>query len=198
MEHQLILTSILKWVLISLTGFSTSSLVWRILKRKSLHTVFNLGWCFYFLIAGSVFPFMINEYISLLQEMILDPISPRPHRCQALYWSRVVAIQVSKVLFLNLCFRYVIIKFSHYSQGLSNSFSRAGIKDWMLSFTYFTSLFGLASAATINMVFKSSNVSKMEHIVKGRICLLLRFVFSIFSDGGGREEIVDQTPFFVS
>ena len=96
MTYLILLTTVLKWLLICLTCISTSSLVWRILRRKSIHTIFNLGWCFYFIIAGVIYPFMITEYITLIQHMILHTSNPSPASCQALFLFRSLAIQISK------------------------------------------------------------------------------------------------------
>ena len=163
-----------KWVLICLTSYSTSSLVWRILKRKSLHSVFNLGWCFYFVLTGSIFPFLMMEYASLLHHMILHPHASSPGICEAIYLCRVVFFQGLKVPFLNLVFRYTIIEFSHYGLGLHKSFSRTGMRHWSFRTIYFTSLLFYAGSSFTNNALIS--YQGMEKTVKGRICLLLRFV----------------------
>ena len=162
--------------MICLTCYSTSSLVWRILKRRSLHSVFNLGWCFYFALAGIVFPFVIMEYFSLLQDMILQNQSSSPGRCETIYLLRFVLLQGLKVPFLNLVFRYIIIEFSHYGLGLYKSFSRTGMRHWSFRAIYFTGLLFYAGLAFANSVLKLKSSQGMEKIVKGRICLLLRFV----------------------
>jgi hypothetical protein len=36
-----------KWILILVSVFSNNTLVWKIMKRKHLHSVFNLSMCFY-------------------------------------------------------------------------------------------------------------------------------------------------------
>ena len=176
MELLIQFTNLIRLGLISMTIFSTSTLVWRILKRKALHTLFNLGWCFFFIITGTISPFIFNEYFGLLNDMILHPDQTYPERCQALYLYRMLSIQATKVILLNLIFRYIIIQFSHYGLGLSYSFANAGIKHWVLRFTYFTLLFTYVGVSSFNVVFKSYQVEMMEKIVKGRICLLMRFV----------------------
>ena len=177
METLVLVTNIVKWVLISVTVLTNSTLVWKILRRRSLYTLFNLGWCLFFFIAGSCFPFIINEYINLLNDMLFHPDTPSPGRCYTLYNYRMLTLQITKVFFLNLGFRYIIVRFSHYGLGLSNSFSMGGMKHWVLRFTYFTLLLTYIGIACFNNVVKSYKEEMMKNVVKGRICLLLRFVY---------------------
>ena len=93
-----------------------------------------------------------------------------------LFLYRMVIGQSFKVFFLNLIYRYIIIRFSHYGLGLSHSFSQGGTKHRVLKFTYFTFLFSYVGIAAFNNCIKSYKEEMMENIVKGRICLLLRFV----------------------
>ena len=172
----IILTSLSKWILICVTVISCSTLLWKILRRKSLHSLFNLGMCFFFFITGIIFPFLITEYTSLLNEMIISPAFPSPNSCHRLYLYRMLIGQGLKVFFLNLIYRYIIIRFSHYGMGLSHSFSHGGTKQKVLKITYFTFLSSYITVGLFNAYIKSYREEMMENIVKGRICLLLRFV----------------------
>ena len=107
MENIILFTLIFKWILICATVLSCSTLLWKILKRKTLHTIFNLGMCFFFFITGSIFPFLINEYISLLNETIIHPDIPSPERCHKLFLYRMLIGQGFKVFLLNLIYRYI-------------------------------------------------------------------------------------------
>ena len=72
--------------------------------------------------------------------------------------------------------RYIIIQFSYYGLGLSNSFSHGGTRHWLLRVTYFIILFTYMGVASFNHCIKSYRVDLLENVVKGRICLLMRFV----------------------
>ena len=174
MENIILLINILKWLLICMTICPCGMLVWKILRRKNLHTLFNLSMCFFFILTGSIFPVVINEYAGLLNGLILHPDVPSPERCHVLHVCRMVVMQGGKVFNFNLWFRYIIIQFSHYGLGLSHSFSSGGTKQWTLKFTYFTLLLFYTGAACFNNIIKTYDVGMMKHIVKGRICLLLR------------------------
>ena len=142
------------------------TLVWKIISRKSLNTLFNLGMCFFFFFPGSVFPFMIDEYANFLKEMIKQPDSPNPERCCILYLYRVLINQAMKVFIMNFLFRYIIIKFSHYGLGLSNSFSNGGRRPWFFKSTYFIFLLTYMGVSFFNLHIKSYKTSLMENIVK--------------------------------
>ena len=101
----LLFTSISKWILISVTVLSSGTLVWKILSRKSLHTLFNLGMCFYFFFTSSIFSFEINEYANIFEDRINEPEALSPESCHMLHLYRVVAMQGLKVFFLNVLFR---------------------------------------------------------------------------------------------
>ena len=97
--------NVFKWILIFLTVMSNSTLAWKILQRKQLHTIFNLGMCFFFFICGSIFPLVLNEYGSLLTKVIQQPEVASPNNCHRLLLYRVIAIQALKVFILNMIFR---------------------------------------------------------------------------------------------
>ena len=182
MENVILLIKIVKWLLIFVTISTNSTLAWRILRKESLHSLFNLSMCFYFIFIGSIFPIMINEYGDLLTDMIMHPDVPNPQRCQIIYVCRMMSLQGFKVFMMNLMFRSIIIQFSHYGIGLSNSFSNGGTKHWILRVSYFAILLSFVSMGSGNVIVKSYKEEMMEHIVKGRICLLLRFVIRKSSD----------------
>ena len=116
-------------------------------------------------------PFLDDGVCQSFQDMIFHPDSSIPGRCQAIYLYRLAILQATKVPFLNLLFRYIVIEFSHYGLGLSKSFSRTGMTHWVFRFIYFTGLFFYAGSAFTNHALKS--FQGMEKTVKGRICLLL-------------------------
>ena len=176
METTTVVLTVVKWLLIGVTILVNGTLAWKILRKKSLQTIFNLGMCFYFIFTGSFFPIMVYQYGGLLNDMMVHPDAPSPERCQIFYICRIVTLQVMKVFLLNLMFRYIIIKFSHYSLGLSNSFSGRGTNHWILRVSYFAILLSFIIAGSVNHIVKSYKEEMMEHIVKGRICLLLRFL----------------------
>ena len=175
MENTTLVLTVVKWLLIGVTILVNGALAWKILKKKSLHTLFNLAMCFYFIFTGTFFPIMVYQYGGLLTDMMDHPDKASPERCQIIYICRMVSLQAMKVFLLNLGFRYIIIKFSHYGLGLSNSFSDRGINHWILRVSYFAILLSYTIAGSVNHIVKSYKEEMMENIVKGRICLLLRF-----------------------
>ena len=70
--------------------------------------------------------------------------------------------------------RYIIIKYSHYSLGLSHSFSQRGNNKWILKVSYFIFLFTYMSSSLIPNFIKSYREGYLDNFVKGRICLLKR------------------------
>ena len=180
MNILIILTFLSKWILICVTVISCSTLLWKILRRKSLHSLFNLGMCFFFFLTGTIFPFLVTEYANLLNKMIKQEAFPSPDSCHRLYLYRMLIGQGMKVFFLNLIYRYIIIRFSHYGMGLSHSFSHGGTKHRVLKFTYFTFLLTYTAVGFFNACIKSYREEMMENIVKGRICMFLRCVYCQF------------------
>ena len=174
MNILIILTFLSKWILICVTVISCSTLLWKILRRKSLHSLFNLGMCFFFFLTGTIFPFLVTEYANLLSKMIKQEAFPSPDSCHRLYLYRMLIGQGMKVFFLNLIYRYIIIRFSHYGQGLSHSISHGGTNHRVLKITYFTFLLSYMVISFLPRCLKSFKGDGMERIVKGRICLLLR------------------------
>ena len=85
--------------------------------------------------------------------------------CISWYWSYI---------------RYIIIKFSHYGLGLSNSFSKTGNRDWILKVTFFVFLFSYISFPVLSVLIKSYRGDFFESTVNGRICLLIRYCKLIF------------------
>ena len=175
-----IITSLCKWILICITVVPCITLLWKILRRKNLHTLFNLGMCLFFFIIVIIFPFLITEYTNLLKGMIEHSDIPSPESCHMLYLYRMLINQAIKVVLLNLVFRYIIIRFSHYGMGLSHSFSHGGTKHRVLKFTYFTFLLTYTAVGFFNACIKSYREEMMENIVKGRICMFLRCVYCQF------------------
>ena len=150
-----IFTSLLKWILICATVIPCITLLWKILRRKTLHTLFNLGLCLYFFIVAILFPFLITEYTNLPDGMIDHSETPSREGCHMLYLYRMLISQTMKVFVLNLIYRYIIIRFSHYSQGLSHSFSHGGTNHRLLKITYFTFLLSYMVISSVPRCLKS-------------------------------------------
>ena len=99
------LINLLRWVLISLNVVSNNTLVWKIWRRKNIHTVFNLGMCFFFFWSGFFTPIMIFDYGNLLQEMIREPETPHPDICLRYIRCRLILYQAPKIIFISIIFR---------------------------------------------------------------------------------------------
>ena len=97
--------NIVKWVLIALNVLVNNTLMWKILRRKSLHTIFNLGMCFFFFWSGFITPCMINDYGNLLQEMMVDPDTTHPDICLRIFQCRILLHQAMKIIFISIIFR---------------------------------------------------------------------------------------------
>ena len=97
--------NLLKWFLISLNLTVNSTLLWKIWKRKNLHTIFNLGMCLYFFLGGSLSPLLIYDYSNLLQEMMEDPDTTHPDICIRIFRFRVVLTQALKIILISIVFR---------------------------------------------------------------------------------------------
>ena len=148
--HFWMLTFLSKWILICITVISCCTLLWKISRRKSLHSLFNLGMCFFFFLTGTIFPFLITEYTNLLNNIIEAQAFPSPDNCHRLYLYRMLIVQGMKIFILNLVYRYIIIRFSHYGMGLSHSFLLGGTKHKLLKLTYFTFLLSYISVVFFN------------------------------------------------
>ena len=94
-----------KWMLILATVASNNTLVWKIWKRKSLHTIFNLSFCFYFFWSGMFGPFLFYEYGNLLDEMIKHPDTSCPTLCHRVLVYRILICQALKVFIINILYR---------------------------------------------------------------------------------------------
>ena len=101
----LVVINLLNWILIIVNVLANNTLVWKIWRRKNLHTVFNLGMCFFFFWGGVFAPVMIYDYGTLLQEMIHDPETTHPDICHRIYLCRIMILQAPKVILVNIIFR---------------------------------------------------------------------------------------------
>ena len=101
----LVTINLLKWILIIANILANSTLVWKIWRRKNLHTVFNLGMCFFFFWCGIFAPVMIFDYGTLLKEMIRDSETSHPDICLRIFICRLLIIQAPKVILVNIIFR---------------------------------------------------------------------------------------------
>ena len=82
-----------------------------------------------------------------------------------------------------LCFRYVLVRFSHYGSGLSHGFSNG--KRNLLKLAYFLFLFSYISISFVPRMIKIYNGDYVENLVKGRACLQQRFdMFNGLGMGG--------------
>ena len=95
---------VMKWVLIFMTIISNNTLAWKIWTRKNLHTVFNLGLCFFFLWCSIVTPLLLYEYGTFLDKMLHvdEPVSPI---CNKLILLKTINMQIMKVFSINFLFR---------------------------------------------------------------------------------------------
>ena len=103
----LLILNVLRCGLILLTAGSNGTLVWKILRRKHLYTLFNLSMCVYFSIVGVIFCLALNEYGNVLSEMINEPSAPSVTACHKLHICRMITMQAFKVFILNIVYRYV-------------------------------------------------------------------------------------------
>ena len=97
--------SSVKWMLILVSSFSNNTLVWKIVRRKHLQSVFNLSMCFYFLWSGVFAPLLIYEYGNLLEQMITLPGTSCPTICLRVTMFRVLSYQARKVFIINIVYR---------------------------------------------------------------------------------------------
>ena len=100
----LVVINLLNWILIIVNVLANNTLVWKIWRRKNLHTVFNLGMCFFFFWGGVFAPVMIYDYGTLLQEMIHDPETSHPDICHRIVFFRILILQAHKVILVNIIF----------------------------------------------------------------------------------------------
>jgi hypothetical protein len=101
----LVAINLFKWILITVNVLTNSTLVWKIWRRKNLHTVFNLGMCFFFFWGGVFAPLMIFDYGNLLHVMIHDPETSHPDICHRIFLCRILIVQAHKVILVNIIFR---------------------------------------------------------------------------------------------
>ena len=97
----------LKWTLILFSGVTNGVLVWKILNRKHLHTIFNLSICFFFFWSGALFPFLINDYFNLLEARMQDPGAACLELCRQNFFVRMMLYQPYKIFILNIMYRSV-------------------------------------------------------------------------------------------
>ena len=144
-------------------------LAWRIWRRKHLHSVFNLGYCYYFTLSGIISCFIFNEYGSLLTNLINSGKTSLGN-CHRLGLLNVAADLVYKVFLANLIFRYVIIKYSHYGMGVMGSI--VDTNGWIIKVLYFTLMLSYGLMAYLGYVLTFSTEETIKKSVKGKICLL--------------------------
>ena len=99
------------------------------------------------------------KHQTLLHRLKIDENSCRPH-------------------YVFFCFRYIIVKFSHYGIGLSHSFSRGGNRIQKIS--YFVLLFSLISTSLIPYMIKTFSAQFPDAFVKARLCVLQRYTLLSF------------------
>ena len=66
----MIFFEISKHIMISMSIGVNFTLTKKLLERNHLHSVFNLGYCFYFILSAFVAPFQLVERFNLLNLMI--------------------------------------------------------------------------------------------------------------------------------
>lgn len=142
----------------------------RIWQRRQLHTVFNLGYCFHFTLAGCLSPFLFYTHGNLLSELMTSGNTSLVN-CHLLGLLRFLLSFSSKVFLANLIFRYAIIKYSHYGMGLQLG-GRVDTRGWVIKLLYFTFLFSYGLMSYLGLLLKFYEKEKTNTYVKGRICLL--------------------------
>jgi hypothetical protein len=95
----LLAISLVKWMLILVSGFSNNILVLKILRIKHLQNIFNHFASTSSVVEPSV-PFLIYEYSNLLEQMITHPGTNFPTLCL-----RVISYQAKKVFITNIVYR---------------------------------------------------------------------------------------------
>ena len=80
------------------------TIFWRILQRRWIHSVFNLGICFYSLVAGMLFPIMVGDYITVFLDYSLTDAELKTI-CSRLFVCRVFIWQLMKIPTVNCIFR---------------------------------------------------------------------------------------------
>ena len=144
-------------------------LAWKIMVRKHLHTVFNLGYCYYFSLSGIISIFLVMEFRNLLSG-IIEVGRTSLANCHRLTLLHVSAFLVYKVFLANILFRYVIIKYSHYGMGKTGSL--ADTNGWIIKLLYFTFLLSYGLMSFLSLLFKFFHQDTTNNSVKGKICLL--------------------------
>lgn len=158
-----------KFLLIQLSMNVNFQLAWRIWQRKHLHTVLNLGYCFYFTLSGIISIFVFSEYGSLLSSLI-NSGQTNLTNCHRLGLSYLAGYLVYKVFIVNIMFRHVLIKYPHYGMGKMGSL--IDTKGWIMKLIYFTFLLSYGLMVFLGMLLKFSDENSFKSTVKGKICLL--------------------------
>ena len=97
----------MKILVISISMISNTTLAWKLWTRKNIHSVFNLGMCFFFLWSAAISPFLVYEYALLAMQMMDNPDQPYPDTCSRLFLFKTLCFQASKVFLVNCIFRYI-------------------------------------------------------------------------------------------
>ena len=150
-------------------------LAWRIGQRKQLHTVFNLGYCFYFTLSGIVSIFLFNEYENLLTSWIESDL-PNIRNCNWFAIWHFSCYLVYKVFLANLIFRYVIIKYSHYGMGKKGSLGDTN--GWIIKLLYFIFLLSYGLMSYLGFLLKFAKTGTSLFLLKTKICMLEKSVFT--------------------
>ena len=98
---------VVKILIIFISIISNTTLAWKLWTRKNIHSVFNLGMCFFFLWSAAFSPFLVYEYAILAMQMMDNPDQPYPDTCSRLFLFKTLCFQASKVFLVNCIFRYI-------------------------------------------------------------------------------------------
>ena len=101
-----VVVALLKWNLMVVTVIPSSVLAWKILRRKHLHSVFNLSMCFYFFWCSVFSPLLLYEYGNLLEGLVQQTVSRNQDLCDRILIYRCLIIQANKVFLINIVFRW--------------------------------------------------------------------------------------------
>ena len=163
------MVDMVKFSLIIFSLGVNTQLVSRILQRKHIHTVFNLGYCFYFTMSSCVSLVLFYEYGSLFSQLLEFGLTEL-ETCYRLGLARFIVHFVAKVFVVNLIFRYVIVKYSHYGMGKMGVLT--DINGWTIKVLYFTLLLSYGFMGYLGLLLIFIRKESTLKYVQGRICLL--------------------------
>ena len=95
----------LKWLLIFLSVTFNATLALKILRRRKLHSVFNLAMCFYFAWQVVLSPMMFYQYGEVIGSILSDRTNATSQDCHRLALTQLLNMQPIKAILLSIIFR---------------------------------------------------------------------------------------------